>query len=240
MGHRYPGTRCAARRSRASAAKDHGGTRQRRHDDAGRTATPDPGRRVCRVRRHRTRRGNAAGERCSKRMSAWQRRAEHLLIYRRSDTGHTRTRTRSPFIRSAGISRRRRVLYVAHEPRSMRGPLSVRSRRTWVITANISRTFIAGFEPAAELELTCPPSAELEWAWHRAFHAPDEDRSGHFRTGTGRCQTKTSNASRFQLPRFGQAADLDVTRYKESGRSISRTGPAITDCRAWMPAVAGC
>ena len=34
-------------------------------------------------------------------------------------------------------------------------------------------TFIAGFEPAAELPYLADV-ARLEWCWHRAFHAPDE------------------------------------------------------------------
>jgi len=35
--------------------------------------------------------------------------------------------------------------------------------------------FVASFEPAAEL-VYLPDVARLEWRWHRAFHAPDEDR----------------------------------------------------------------
>jgi len=35
-------------------------------------------------------------------------------------------------------------------------------------------TFIANFEPATELAYL-PDVARLEWRWHRAFHAPDED-----------------------------------------------------------------
>ncbi len=67
--------------------------------------------------------------------------------------------------------------------------------------------FIADFEPASEL-VYLADVARLEWAWHRAFHAPDED--GIDITALGRVAPTDTHRLAFRLPR---SAHLLVSDY---------------------------
>lgn len=69
--------------------------------------------------------------------------------------------------------------------------------------------FIATFKPAAEL-LYLPDVARLEWAWHRAFHAPDE--AGMDFSALANLTTDNPGRILFRLPRSASllAAEFPV------------------------------
>ncbi|MAF84780.1 MAG: DNA-binding domain-containing protein [Gammaproteobacteria bacterium] len=96
--------------------------------------------------------------------------AEHLLIYRRAILG--------TLVRALGAIHPVCKRLVGEEFFDAMG--RVYARQTPSESPDLGDygenfgDFIAGFEPAAEL-IYLADVARLEWLWHRAFHAPDED-----------------------------------------------------------------
>lgn len=96
--------------------------------------------------------------------------AEHLLIYRRAILG--------TLVRALGAIHPVCKQLVGEEFFDAMG--RVYARQAPSASPDLGdygetfSTFIAGFEPTAEL-VYLADVARLEWYWHRAFHAPDED-----------------------------------------------------------------
>jgi len=129
--------------------------------------------------------------------------AEHLLIYRRAILG--------TLVRALGAIHPVSKRLVGDE--FFDAMSRVYARQTPSTSPDLGDygdsfgAFIVDFEPAAEL-VYLADVARLEWAWHRAFHAPDED--GIDITALSRVAAADTHRLAFRLPR---SAHLLVSDY---------------------------